>query len=558
MRWRRSMRCTRGVALAIPAAALLTAVVPAVTSTAHASGYPSNVNPLKWGMCSGYDAHSANCVDVSNAYPPSGWGGAYVGHDEPSVLFYSHRPGSGNNNTYVIRLPKDPAVPPDQNGTGGTPNAFLHPAFWFGMAMCDTQSFPNFTTKCPADSDSNIFTSTNPSSPRYIGKHPGTAFMEMQFYPPGWIPWPAGNSCAATQWCAALNIDSYSSNPAGVNNNSACLNTVGVEYVNFAFITKNGVAQAPANPLNATAATYTPNPRKDLFMHSGDVLAVHMRDTRAGFQVYINDLTARTHGFMTASVANDFGQIKYQPTAKKCSVTRYAFHPMYSTSSPSTRVPWAAHSYNVAFADEIGHMEYCASVDTSTGTCNTPDSGDSGNPVADDVACFPASDSTRFPVSGCFGTDNDFDGPPYRDDWPGTAPAARTAQPIAFLSPTFNGFQRYSKIAFEADLPRIEYSDLGGPPPYCDPATGALCVNPPRGAKFYPFYTTGQLWHHVCYWQLGGAGIPGTTREFGGSSTTEYGTRPLALPYPVVNSSGQPTVQFKYEDFRNILPYNPC
>ena len=63
---------------------------------------------------------------------------------------------------------------------------------------------------------------------------------------------------------------------------------------------------------------------------------------------------------MTASVANGFAQVNYDPTAATCTQTPYAFHPMYATSSEHTRVPWAAHSYNVAFADEIGHFEYCA------------------------------------------------------------------------------------------------------------------------------------------------------------------------------------------------------
>jgi hypothetical protein len=551
MRWRRWR-----VTIAASATALLAGIIPAVTMTT-ADAASSAANPMDWGLCSGYNAHGADCTDVSNAYPPSGWGGAYVGHDEPSLLFYSDHPGSGNNNTYVVRLPAEPRTPPKQNGTGGTPNFELHPAFWFGMALCDSQSFPNYTTKCAPDTDSNIYNSTNPASRHYIGKHPGTAFMEMQFYPPGWAPWPAGVSCAATQWCAALNIDSYSSNPASVGNNTACLNTVGSEYVNFAFITKDGVAQAPANPLAATAATYTPDAAKDLFMKSGDVINLHMQDTPAGFQVAINDLTAGARGSMTASVANGFGQIDYQPTATTCSETPYAFHPMYASSSPATRVPWAAHSYNVAFADEIGHFEYCSSVDTTTGDCNTPDPGDAANPVNDDYACFAASQSTLYPISGCTGADNDFDGPPYQKDWPGTTSAALTAQPITFTSPVFNGREHYSTLAFEADLPRIEYSDLGGPGPYCDPTTGANCVNPPPGAKFYPFFTTGRALGR-CSWQEGGTGIGGTTRTFGGSSTAEFGTTPLALSYPSVTSSGAPTVNYRYEDFRTILDRNPC
>ena len=36
----------------------------------------------------------------------------YVGHDEPSLLFYSSTPGAGFNNVYQIRLPKDPPMLP--------------------------------------------------------------------------------------------------------------------------------------------------------------------------------------------------------------------------------------------------------------------------------------------------------------------------------------------------------------------------------------------------------------------------------------------------------------
>jgi len=180
----------------IPATVLVTALVPTLASAAQAAPTASKPAaaakaPSKWwgpAIDCGSETHSFNCVDV---YDPTAIGyGKYVGHDEPSTLFYSHKPGSGNNNLYLVRLPKDPPQPPSQGGTGGTDNFMLHPAFWFGMAMCDTQSFPNYTNSCKADSDRNIYNSPNPASPRYIGKHPGTAFMEMQFYPPGWVDWP--------------------------------------------------------------------------------------------------------------------------------------------------------------------------------------------------------------------------------------------------------------------------------------------------------------------------------------------------------------------------------
>ena len=63
---------------------------------------------------------------------------------------------------------------------------------------------------------------------------------------------------------------------------------------------------------------------------------------------------------MVASAANDFAQVKFDPTGSGCTAIPYNFHPMYSTSSPMTRVPWAAHTYNVAFSDEIGHFDYCS------------------------------------------------------------------------------------------------------------------------------------------------------------------------------------------------------
>ncbi len=34
---------------------------------------------------------------------------SYIGHDEPSTLFYSNVPGSGNQMRYRLTLPKDPS-----------------------------------------------------------------------------------------------------------------------------------------------------------------------------------------------------------------------------------------------------------------------------------------------------------------------------------------------------------------------------------------------------------------------------------------------------------------
>ena len=496
------------------------------------------------------DYNSDTCTETAW---PTNYAGQYTGHDEPSVLYYSNQAGSGNSNVYRLTLPKDPPTLPTQNGTGGTFNFQLHPAFWFGMAMCDTQSYPEYTNVCTPDSDSNIFDNGDPTAADYISKHPGAAFMEMQFYPPGWASWPAGNSCDGTKWCAALNIDSFSASPnTGAVNNAVCLNTVGEEYVNFAFITRSGVPQAPANPVDATLATYTPDPSQDLFMNSGDKLVVDMHDTANGFQVVIHDLTTKQTGSMVASAANSFGQVKFDPTATTCTNIPYNFHPMYATSSEHTRVPWAAHSYNVAFSDEIGHFEYCNAVDAN-GNCTQAGVTDLSGVDADDVGCFGADDSTRIQISGCLGTDSDFDGPEYGLTWPGTFtnPAKdRAVHPssIVFSSPLFTSsggsLTNYARVAFETDLSRIESS--------CDRFnTGSGCVNPPPGASFYPIYSTrgdpGE-----CLWQLGGPYIPGTLNTFGGNSTAEYG--PLLQLHYASPSGDSP----RYNDFRQVLSNNPC
>ena len=90
------------------------------------------------------------------------------------------------------------------------------------------------------------------------------------------------DTCDPTKWCAALNVFSLLEDPVdGTMQNPTCAARVGIETFQFAFVTRNGVAQAPANPLDSTLATFTPDPAKDLFMNSGDRLGVTIHDTRA-------------------------------------------------------------------------------------------------------------------------------------------------------------------------------------------------------------------------------------------------------------------------------------
>src|SRR5262249_45915286 len=252
------------------------------------------------------------------------------------------------------------------------------------------------------------------------------------------------------------------------------LSAAGEEYVNFAMITKSGHSQAPADPLRQTNATFTTG-SDTLTYNSGDQLTVDMHDTAAGFQIVITDMTSGQSGSMTASIANGFGHPLFQPSARTCADQAYAFHPMFATSSEKTRVLWAAHSYNVAFSDEIGHFEYCNKVNTGNNqTCAQHGATDPGGNDGDEAPCFnlPVVTTTQtFPnLSGCRGTDADFDGPGYFNNWPGTLSNATTdaslhTSPVRFTSPLFTkapgaALKNYDRVAFETDLPRIEGADV--------------------------------------------------------------------------------------------------
>jgi hypothetical protein len=430
------------------------------------------------------------------------------------------------------------------------------------MTLCDSQSAPEFTTNCTPDSDSNNLVSSNPNSPKYIGKHPGNAFMELQFYGPGYVPQFEGFGCAATQYCAAMTIDSRTLDQnAGVENTRACNNFIlgGAEPLNWAYITKSGVSQAPANPLftgtfsNPNFTAVNPNLSEDLLMSPGDTIKVHMHDTQAGLRIDLNDLTTGQSGSMTSSIANGFGHLLYTPNSSTCQEAPYAFHPEYSTANVRGNT-WSLHTYNVAMSDEIGHFENCLAIDPN-GNCTSPGAQDA-TLDSDDTGCLPGTDSSLVMIDGCTTADGDWDGQAYQLDWPGTNPnpvvdRALHPTPVLFTSPLTHG-RNYSTVAFETDLPGIESSSAQANPPFCDRFTGTNCVDPPNGAAFYPFFST-TFRHGGCSWQEGGKFIPGTVNDFGGSSTAEFGPL-LQVTFPV---AGFTTVN-EFVDFNSGNLRNPC
>ncbi|MEN3306383.1 MAG: hypothetical protein V7603_2585, partial [Micromonosporaceae bacterium] len=525
---------------AVSALLLAMAATPAATAAPAAAPYPSKPNCLNTSrlVCPEVD-------DYDTAFHDK-----YVGHDEPSLLFYSNRPGSGNSMQYQLKLPKDPPPVPI---AGRSYNFMLRPTFWFGMALCDTQSYPVQVATCTPDSDSNI---------KPLAQHPGTGFMELQFYPPGYVRQFDGFSCDARSWCAALLTFGLSEDPvAGTTLNPTCQGQIlgGIEYTNFAYLTYNGRPQGPPNPLQFDpVASGRPDPAKVLFMRQGDNVQVTMHDTAHGLRIQVDDLTTRRSGSMTASARNGFGQIKYAPTGTDCTLLPYDYHPMYSTSSEATRVPWAAHSYNIAFSDEIGHFDFCTAVDPATGSCvgleGAP--GDQEPADADDVGCFTAAQSTLVPVTGCLGTNAPgFDGTSYLKDWPDGNTRLHPTPVLFSGAKTGPGFRtNYSRVAFETDTPRIEAPDLGGA---CDRVTGAGCtIIPPtddgQPAQFYPFFSsTGN--RAGCRWLIGND-VPGLTRNDYGRQN-QYGTL-YPQTYLVFGGGGATRVIFN--DYHQNLPDNPC
>jgi hypothetical protein len=340
-------------------------------------------------------------------------------------------------------------------------------------------------------------------------------------------------------------------------------------------LTLDGKAQAPGDPLNNDPAKNAVIPGETLLMNPGDRLIVSLQDTPQGLRAAVKDITTGQTGFMTASVANGFAHVVFAPNAKTCTSRPYAFHPMYATSNENTSVPWAVHTFNIAFSDEIGHFNYCDQQDNSIfpgfGACVSSPVEDEIDPKTgqhnevDDFACVDTASSVLFgslgPLGGCLDSDTDFDGIPYHHAWAGSGTDpwgfSTVPNPIRITSPKFrpsgrgedDDLRSYKRVAFEADLPAIEDSSV------CDVLSGNGCVNPPPGALFYPIYTTSQR-DEECWWQFGGAHIPGTTNNFGGSSATEFSTI-----FGEVAESGtrsHPSSFLYYGNYHRILPNNPC
>ena len=560
------------------AAATGTPAAASVTAKASTGGNISTIGstPNQYGEldCNGFSPvqkplrGTMNCADIRGDLGHSNqntWGGRfydnghYIGHDEPDATFLSNNPGSGNNVTWTLTLGKDPkAAPTDVTPGHDVSNWFeLSPAPWFSMALCDPNSYPQ--TPCTPESDSNAPTCVGPDCTTATSGG-GSAFMEMQFYPPGNPPFADSASCDDTHWCAALTLDSLECTAGFASCNQDC-----EEPLNFAFIQRNGTPTGPAAPGEQTTASLTPN-NQTLLMNPGDLVTFHMSDAPApgggdAFTVVMDDQTTHQVGFMQASAANGFATT----SMATCAQTPFNFQPEFNTDKAGNINSWGADTVNISTEFETGHWEACTSLedqispnpfdpsDTSPmyNECEGPyeNAGpvDSTTAELGDAVCYlagathpgfdgPGTSTQPDRMTGCQDDlfqngDLDFDGTPYWTEWP-TGPTPTALYPSSFVEnfPTSNGRQ-YSQFFMQTDIALSESTCLGNTLPGGG-GTSSGCTVPPQGpGGFYPYWSERFLGPNDCQLEFGnvssGIGVTDLGKE------AQYGTNQFTtLGYP--------------------------
>ena len=513
-----------GAATVLVVTATLSVAAQGLTASSASTGQArtgSGYGSAPYGKIGELDCNGLSPVQkalkptIACADPRGSWGGRfyenghYIGHDEPSIRYLSSRAGSGNDVSFTETLPADPAALPTVAHPGRDVTHWfeLSAAPWFSMDVCDPNSAP--LTPCTPDSDAN--------APRgnYLGA--GAAFVELQFYPPGFAPFADNTSCDNTHWCSALTIDSLEC----TGNGSGPCNDNCVEPVNFGFIQNNGVPTGPPSPQRSNLKTVTPNSHT-LLMKPGDKITVHMFDAAVpgghALEAQETDLTTGQGGFMIASAKNGF--MNTDPFS--CAGTPFNFEPEYSSARPRNVIPWGIGPYMINSEFEIGHFEACTQVrgkatetigsfnDTYYTRCLGPyekqkDSVKSFEP--NDAPCYKAGDThggTAPPnlVTGCdvfFGAigDLDYDGSGYYADWPNSTTAGPFPSPILQQQPTTVGGAGYPRIQFMTDSSATQFNTN------CNLVTGSGCVLPPKGpGKFYPFWTLARVGGQ-CVWEFG-------------------------------------------------------
>jgi hypothetical protein len=558
-----------------------TSGIPAqAAATAKASAGSISYTPNARGEldCNGFSPvqkplrGTFNCTDIRGSTKANAntWDGRfydnghYIGHDEPDTGFLSSAPGSGNNVTWNLTLGRDPtAAPTDAHPGHDVSDWFeLSPAPWFSMALCDPNSFPQ--TACTPKSDANAPTCIGPNCTTNLGG--GSAFMEMQFYPPGNPPFIDSASCDGTHWCAALTIDSLECTAAFASCNNDC-----EEPLNFAFIQRDGVPTGPPAPGSQTVQSLTPN-KETLLMNPGDKITFNMSDAPApgggeAFTVAMDDLTTHQTGVMQASAANGFATT----SMANCTTTPFNFQPEFNTAKAGNINSWGADQVNISTEFETGHWEACTSLsdqispnpddpnDTSpmfnecAGPYESAGPPDNNTPETGDAVCYlagathpgfagPGTSTDPDRMTGCQDNlfqngDLDFDGTPYWTEWPtGLKP---TIYPSSFLEhfPTSYGRQ-YQQFYFQTDIALSESTCGGNTVTTGGTQSLAGCTVPPQGpGGFYPYWSQVQS-GGTCAFLFGNVSAGNTFGKDAQYGTNQFNT--LGYPQFISKSHNNP------------------
>ena len=236
-------------------------------------------------------------------------------------------PGSGNNVTYQMVLPKDP---PTTAAAGRQRRHRQLPAASDVLARHGHVRQPGLAEPGRSGADrprdrarasrTATPTSTRARTPRArttSALAPARPTRRCSSTRRAGSPGRPASAARPTQYCAALNIDTFSENDEHRPVQQHRVPEHGRPGAGELRVPHQERQGDRAGQPGRTPSTSCPNLKRDLLMNPGDNITVHLFDTANGLRVVITDHTTHTNGSMTASTANGFGNVLFDPNAKQ-------------------------------------------------------------------------------------------------------------------------------------------------------------------------------------------------------------------------------------------------
>jgi hypothetical protein len=245
----------------------------------------------------------AKCFGIYPATGAASYQNGCYGHDEPMIDPISNVPGSAQNVTWTFRLPKS---------SSSRSLLDLGPTFWVGATMSDPSSLAN------------------------------SVFSELQFYPDSKLLPQTGNDINTA--CTKLG---FNVTPAA-NTWSIC------DFAWGLYSTPQGFAETPAFVGVVDTST---NANQPLYLHSGDVIKVHVFSPAGGgaARQVITDVTTGQTGSLTmiSNATTGAGSVANPNTGDG------PLRLPYSTNTTNNAMPWGVVlGTPMALSWEIGHSNF--------------------------------------------------------------------------------------------------------------------------------------------------------------------------------------------------------